>query len=108
MNSRLPAPTSSLFVKFNSDPLVTHAHSDNEELLSYSSDIERQLDQLLGEDRAGWRKPGSSSTHIAKLLTVAINSEDEVRLFDSDTERDLNRLGGIQRPGPTPCGYYRL
>lgn len=108
MNSRLPTPTSSLFIKFNSGPPVTHARSDNEELLSYSSDIERQLDELLGEDRAGRPKPGSSSTHVAKPLTITIDAEEEVRLFGSGTERDLNRLGGIQRPGPTPRGYYRL
>jgi len=80
MNSRLPAPTSPLFVKFNSNP-PARAYSDNEELLSYSSDIERQLDELLGEDRAGRRKRGSSPTHVAQPLTVSIDSDEEVRLF---------------------------
>ena len=104
MNSRLPAPTSSLFVKFNNDPPVAHARSDNEELLSYSSDIKCQLDELLGEDRPGWRKAGSSSTHIPKPLTITIDSEEEVHLFIPDTECDLNQLGGIQKP----CGYHHL
>ena len=90
MNSRLPAPTSSLFIKFNNDPPVACARSDNEELLSYSSDIECQLDKLLGEDRPGRRKAGSSSIHVPKPLTITINSEEEVRLFSPDTEHDLN------------------
>ena len=108
MNSSMQASTSSLFVKFNSNPPAKYTRSDHEDLYRYSSDTERQLDELLGENRAGRRKPGPSSAQVAKSPTTAIDSDDEVRLFNSDTERELNLLGGVQKFGPSPRGSYRL